>query len=302
MERLDTIVGVIATLGALVLLWWPVRLLLAHQVERAFERAHPRNAAGIIIGAEPIFLRGVRPGAVLVLHGYNDSPQAVSTLASALHGAGWTVRAPLLPGHARTLDAFARSRAVHWEAAVRAELGTLMQAHSDVAVCGLSMGGALAFMLAAEVPGVRAVVGIAPYLHLSRPMTVLLALGPIAALGARYVASAGRSSVRDPAAAARIVAYRASTPRLLYELTRVTRRAFALLPLVRQPVLVLQSREDNRIPVRSAALAFGRIGSADKTLEWLTGTGHVLTVDYGHADLERRVIAWLEPRLSPHVG
>jgi pimeloyl-ACP methyl ester carboxylesterase len=139
---------------------------------------------------------------------------------------------------------------------------------------------------------------VAPYLHLSRPMEALLVFGPIAALGARYVSGGGKRSVHDPEAARRIIAYRASTPRLLYELTRITRHAYALLPRVRQPVLVLQSREDNRIPQRSAQRAFDAIGSTDKTLEWLTGTGHVITVDYGHEAMERRVGEWLETRLA----
>ena len=129
-------------------------------------------------------------------------------------------------------------------------------------------------------------------------MTLLLALGPVAALGARYVAGGGKRSVHDPAAAAAIVAYRSSTPRLLYELTKVTRHACRALPRVHQPVLLLQSREDNRIPQRSAEAAFAAIGASDKSLEWLSGRGHVLSVDYGHADLERRIVEWLEPRLA----
>ena len=298
MDSFSGFFGLVATLGALVLIWWPVRLAIAQRMERRFEAVHPRNADGIIIGAEPVLLRGVRPGAVLLLHGYNDSPQAVTSLANALHSAGWTVRAPVLPGHARTLDAFARSRATHWLAAARAELDVLQRTHADVAVCGMSMGGALALTLAADVPEVRAVVGLAPYLHLSRAMEALLVFGPVAALGARYVSGGGKRSVHDPKAAERMIAYRASTPRLLYELTRVTRHAYTRLPQVRQPVLVMQSREDNRIPQKSAQRAFDQIGSADKTLEWLTGTGHVITVDYGHEVMEQRVVDWLETRLA----
>ncbi|MDQ8164197.1 MAG: alpha/beta fold hydrolase [Gemmatimonadota bacterium] len=298
MDSFSGFIGLVATLGSLALIWWPIRLAIAQRMERRFEVAHPRNADGIIIGAEPVLLRGVRPGAILLLHGYNDSPQAVTSLASALHVAGWTVRAPALPGHARTLDAFARSRATDWLASARAELDALRRTHPDVAVCGMSMGGAIAFTLAADVPEVVAVVGLAPYLHLSRAMEVLLVLGPVAALGARYVSGGGTRSVHDPTAAERMIAYRASTPRLLYELTRVTRHAYGRLPYVRQPVLVMQSREDNRIPRKSAQRAFDRIGSPDKTLEWLNGTGHVITVDYGHDALERRVVEWLEARLS----
>jgi carboxylesterase len=288
---------VIATLAVVIAAWWPVRAFVAHRVERAFAAKYPRNAEGYIIGAEPMTLNGTRRGAVLVLHGYNDSPQAMRSVAEALNAAGWTVRVPALPGHARSLREFADARASDWERASRDELDALLRQHDAVAVCGMSMGGALALLLAAENRSVRAVVALAPYLHLSRPMTLLLALGPVAAIGARYLTGGGKRSVHDPAAAAAIVAYRASTPRLLYELTTVTRHAYDALHRVTQPVLLMQSREDNRIPQRSAEAAFAEIGSADKSLEWLTGRGHVITVDYGHADLERRIVAWLKERM-----
>jgi carboxylesterase len=287
----------VIALGALIAIWWPIRAGIAHRIERNFERAHPRNADGYIIGAEPFFREGTRGGAVLVLHGYNDSPQSMQSMAAALHAAGWTVRVPALPGHGRTLQEFAASRAADWERAAHMELAELQRTHRDVAVCGMSMGGALAFTLAADAPTVRAVIGLAPYLHLSKPMSFLLLFSPLAELGARYLESGGGRSVHDPEAARAIIAYRMAPPRLLYELTIVTRRAFAALARVRQPVLVLQSREDNRIPVASAERAFERVASTDKRIDWLTGTGHVITVDYGHREVERRVVEWLDQRL-----
>lgn len=291
------LVGGLAAFGVLVALWWPIRLMIAQRTERAFEEANPRNAEGIIVGAEPIQLRGSRPGAVLLLHGYNDSPQSVGSLAGALHDHGWSVYAPVLPGHARTLQAFARASAADWITAAHAEYGALRKHHDRVAVVGMSMGGALALLLAAEHSEIRAVVGIAPYLNTSWFLRALVLASPIAALGARYIASGGRRSVHDASAADRMIAYRASTPRLVRQLESVTRTVSAALPRVRQPVLVVQSREDNRIPARYAIRAFTRIGSPDKTLDWVTGAGHVLTVDYGHEQRAARIVEWLSVHL-----
>ncbi len=288
----------VAALGILVLAWWPVRQAIAHGAEYRFEAAYRRNADGVIVGAEPLLLRGTRPGAVLLLHGFNDSPQAVSSTATALHDAGWTVLAPLLPGHGRTLQAFAQSGADEWIEAARHALASLRRDHEDVATCGLSMGGALALLLAGEDPSVRAVVAMAPYVQLSVPMRVLLALSPIAAAGAKYVAGGGQRSVHDPDAARTMISYRQSTPRLLRELAVVARRAKGALPHIRQPVLVIQSREDNRIPSRIAELVFQAIGSSDKTLAWRTGAGHVITVDYGHREVGQLASEWLSSRLA----
>jgi carboxylesterase len=220
------------------------------------------------------------------------------SVADALHARGWSVRVPLLPGHGRRLQDWAQARAVDWEHAARTELAALQSTHADVAVGGLSMGGALAFILASEQPSVRAVIGFAPYLHASMPVELLHFVAPIAAIGAKYLPGGGSRSVHDPVAAAAMIAYRASTPRLVVELEKVVVLARTDLPEVRQPVFVVQSREDNRIPEASAAEAFRRVGSSDKTMHWTTGNGHVVTVDYGHAELEAMVADWLEVRMN----
>jgi carboxylesterase len=278
--------------------WWTVRALIARREERRFLSRFKHDPDGIIVGAEPVTLAGSRSGAVLLLHGYNDSPQSLSSVAAAFHARGWTVRVPLLPGHGRSLSAFSASRADQWLQAGRAELEALLATHSHVAVGGLSMGGAISFALAASYPEVRAVVAFAPFLRRPVPAPILRTAATIAALGGKYVWAGGSRSVHDPAASATMIAYGRSTPRLLVELDHLVRTARAQLPLVRQPVLVVQSREDNRIPESAAVEAFGLIGSTDKTLHWTSGNGHVVTVDFGHETIEQFAADWLESRLA----
>ena len=277
--------------------WWMVRAAIAQREERDFLAEYDRTSDGIIIGAQPIHLRGTRRGGVLLFHGYNDSPQSLASLASSLHKHGWTVRVALLPGHGRTLPAFAASGAVAWIEGAQAEFANFKLECPVAAIGGLSMGGALAMIVAADDPEVRAVLMFAPYLHASIPLHLLHVLAPVATLGARYVTSGGARSVHDPAASKEMIAYRRSTPRLLVQLEKVVHRARAALPRVHQPVLVVQSREDNRIPSKVASEAFAQIGSTDKTMHWSTGNGHVVTVDYGHERLEELAAEWLEQRL-----
>ena len=284
--------------AAFAAVWWVIRGAIARREEQDFIAEYRRDFDGIIVGAEPIVLTGTRRGAVLLIHGYNDSPQSLASVARALHARGWSVHVPLLPGHGRTLRIFAESRAEGWVYAARTHLNALQASHSEVAVGGLSMGGAIAMVLAAKNPDVRAVVTFAPYLHASMPLRLLRVLAPIAALGARYLASGGGRSVHDPVASATMIAYRRSTPQLLIELDRIVRMARTALPRVVQPVLVIQSRDDNRIPPASAAESFESIGSQDKTLHWTSGNGHVVTVDYDHEALEQLAADWLETRLA----
>ncbi len=285
-------------LTAFALLWVRRRSRAAARREAAFRARYARSPEGIILGAEPIMLQGTRPGALLLLHGYNDSPQSMRAIAERLHARGWTVSVPLLAGHGRSLEAFAASGAAQWHRDARAALDELFATHDAVAVGGLSMGGALALRLAALDPRVRAVLLFAPYLHTSWAHRLLDVAAPVASLVTRYVEGGGARSVHDVEASEAMIAYRASTPRLLVQLAQVVRQARAVLGRVAQPVLMIQSREDNRIPAASAQEAFARIGSTDKTLHWTTGNGHVVTVDYGFDAIAELAGDWLESRLG----
>ena len=115
----------IAAWVGIAVAWWLIRGEIARRRERQFTRTHVFGADGIVVGAEPVTLTGTRPGAVLLLHGYNDSPQSLHFIAAALHAGGWSVRVPLLPGHGRRLQDWAATNATEWENAARAELAEL---------------------------------------------------------------------------------------------------------------------------------------------------------------------------------
>lgn len=85
---------------------WAQRTVRARLRERRFRARFPARRDGVIVGAEPRTYGGRQGRAILLIHGYNDSPQSVDLLARGLHAAGWTVRVPLLPGHGRSLQAF----------------------------------------------------------------------------------------------------------------------------------------------------------------------------------------------------
>src|ERR1051325_10046435 len=119
---------------------------------------------GIVIGGGGFVLE--RPGApaVLLLHGAGDTPQTLRYLGEHLHARGFHVSAPLLPGHGRSVREFSRVSADALTNAARDSYAELRTTHDWVAIIGLSMGGALAVQVAADVPDVPALVLAAPSL------------------------------------------------------------------------------------------------------------------------------------------
>ncbi len=258
----------------------------------------PLDSDGIIIGARGFDLpRGASAPAVLLIHGGGDTPQTLRYLADYLYQRGYHVRAPLLPGHGRTPRAFSNVLADQWMETVRDAYRELSGEHSWVAVAGLSMGGALAAQLAAEQGSVPAVVLLAPYLALPTRIALAARSASLWRFAVPYVRAldpAARRSIQDEREAARSLAYGIFTPAALRALRKTVACGIRVLPRIASPTLMVQSREDNRIPPDAAQRAFDRIGAVDKRLVWLTGAGHVITVDYGRDHVFEVVADWLD--------
>lgn len=252
---------------------------------------------GVVEGAGPIARDGDGRGAVLLLHGFGDTPQSLGYLAEHLHAAGWTVRAPLLPGHGRTLEAWNASDADEWLAAARGALAALRREQDGpVFLVGQSMGGALATSLAAEEPRVAGLVLLAPYLGMPRSLRLLARSGRLWGAAVPWVVAQDVRSIRDADERLRSLAYGAVSPRLLDELRRVVDRAAAAAAHVRMPVLALYSRGDNRIARVDAERGFAALGAPEKWLVWLDEPGHVVSVDVGREGAFALVERWLGRR------
>jgi carboxylesterase len=257
---------------------------------------------GIVVGGEGFVLRRDGAPAVLLLHGAGDTPQTLRYLGNALFARGFHVAAPLLPRHGRDLREFQRLTADELTDAASRAYDELRYAHEWVGVIGLSMGGALAAQLAAAHPEIPALGLVAPYLAMPKRVERLAKLSRAWGLLLPAAESSEGVSVRDPVEQERNLAYGVFTPAGLRALYDTMRRARAALPRIGSPTLVIQSREDNRIAPRDAERAFALIGAAEKQLEWVTGAGHIITVDFGRDHVIDRLAAFMEAHLTPRAS
>jgi len=249
--------------------------------------------AGVIKGAETIDLRAEGAHGVLLLHGFGDTPQTLTLIARRLARSGYGVYAPLLPGHGRTMDAFRRSRAEEWIESARQSLIRIRERYPVVSVLGLSMGGALAVIVAAESSAIASVVLIAPYLGMPTGLRIAARTHWIWGRLAGEINGRNPRSIHDPIEREKNLAYGAVTGRALYELSRVVRQARNSLPAVTAPTLVILSKEDPRVAPEIAEFAMKKLGARDKRLVLTEGAGHIITVDYGRERVFGEVEKWL---------
>ena len=277
-----------------------LRRSIGARIERTVLQRLPLGSDGIITGAGPIAMNPGAERGVLVLHGFGDTPQTVRYLAEYLGGLGFAVHAPLLPGHGRTLPHFAATTADGWMAAAQTEFETLRRRYRSLGIVGVSMGGAIATMLAAAARGPDAMVLIAPYLSMRPRDRRLAELHWALAPFVPYLTSREEGSIRDEAERVSNRGYGVVTPRLLNELLQIVRRARRALPHVSAPTLVIQSRDDNRIDPHAAKQAFDLLATPVKQFVWTEGSGHVITVDTGRERVLSLTGAWLLDHLQPH--
>jgi carboxylesterase len=192
------------------------------------------------------------------------------------------------------MDAFRKSGADEWAEAAKAAYTQVRSRHRSVSVVGLSMGGALAVALTADVQDVRALALISPYVEMPRMLRAAAATHWLWGRFAGEISAQNPRSIRDPIEREKSLAYGSVTGSALYQLLKVVRRARKSLAAVKAPTLLIQSREDPRCTPAGAQWAMNLIGARDKKIVWTEGAGHVITVDYGRERVYTEVKDWLD--------
>ena len=254
--------------------------------------------AAIVEGAETIDLREEVSHGVLLLHGFGDTPQTLSLFAKHLAKSGLSVYAPLLPGHGRDMKQFTSSRADEWILAAEDAFLEMRARYRVVSISGLSMGGALAVIVAARHHDVASLVLFAPYLGMPRWLRAAAMTHWAWGAVAGAVSASSPLSIHDPLERVKNLAYGQVTGRTIHELARVVRRARRSLKSVVAPTLIIQSREDPRVAPSVAERALAKLGAKEKQILWTSGAGHIITVDYGRERLFGDAGRWL----VSHVG
>lgn len=224
--------------------------------------------------AEPLSVDGGRIG-VLLSHGFTGSPASMKPWGQNLAERGFSVRVPRLPGHGTDWRDLNRVGWEDWYAELDAALTELRARCDQVAVCGLSMGGALALRLAELRPDdVDALVLVNPAIAQRHWQ---LHLVPFLKHVVPSMPGIG-NDIKKPGTDE--VGYQRTPLRALHTFMRAWPTIQADLGKITAPLLVFRSVDDHVVDATSLGLIKDGITTPVAEFISLTDSYHVATLDF----------------------
>lgn len=228
-------------------------------------------------------LKGSSTG-ILLFHGFTATPLEVRGLADELHSSlGWTVYAPLLPGHGTIPQDLAHTRSTEWLQGAEEALDTLKTSTSQWYVGGESMGGLLALYLLAGHPEIAAGVVFAPALRIPGVMKARLLKGIIFSSPKRRLEPTKDGFLPWQG-------YRVNPLNAVAELGSLQEAVKSRLPEIRQPLLIFQGKQDETIDHHSASMVYNAVSSRVKQLIEPENCGHCVLLDKQRQDFYSQTI------------
>ncbi len=212
------------------------------------------------------------PTGVLLLHGLTATTAEVRLLARRLHEQGYTIAGPLLPGHGTTPEELNRTRWQDWVQAAEQAYRQLLARCKHIFIAGESMGAVAALYLASEHPEAAGVMAYAPAIKLALRRTDVLKLYAVC----HFVLSVPKANLDSDAS---WQGYPVNPLKAARELLRFERETLRRLPLIRQPILIIQGRLDKSIDPRSGEIICQAIGSTVKECYWMENSAHCVILD-----------------------
>jgi carboxylesterase len=215
------------------------------------------------------------PTGVILCHGFTATTAEVRLLAQSLLDDGYTIAAPLLPGHGTTPQDCNRHSWQDWYAAARQSYLELARQCEKVVIGGESAGALLALRLAVDYPDAAAVLCYAPALRLQLRRSTGLLMSVLAP----FVTSVPKPQATDDIP---WQGYSVWPLKGALQLTRLQQAVVGLLPRIHQPVLILQGRLDPTVHPQAPQVIYDRVASPIKELYWLDQSAHCVILDKQH--------------------
>ena len=219
--------------------------------------------------AKPFFYKKGSAG-VLLIHGFTSTPYILQELGKSLAELGYTVYAPLIAGHGTHPDDLAATNWQDWCDSVEAAYLELSKECDQIYVIGVSLGSNLAAALATKQK-IAGLVMIASPRWIYRHGIIDLGSQLAHRLGVRYYyKNTYKKHSPDTILGGETHSYLKvplkSIRESFYFVDKVMQE---ILPKVKVPTLIIQSKNDGFVHPKSAEFVYKYLGTDDKAIHWV---------------------------------
>ena len=202
---------------------------------------------------------------VVLLHGFTATTAEVRLLADYLRSFGYTLAAPLLPGHGTQPAELNKTSWLDWYEAAEEAYLEVRRKCTKVFVCGESMGALLALLIASRYAQVDGVIAVAPALRirgigLSRIMQYFVKFRP-------------KNQAEDNLPWKGYTVYPVRGLAQLAKLQNVVKKE---LHNITQPIFVFMGGKDASIHPESGKIIIDAVRSSEKELIYMPDSPHVM--------------------------
>jgi carboxylesterase len=204
------------------------------------------------------------PG-LLFLHGFTATTVEVRQIADHFHRLGYTVSAPLLPGHGTTPEKMNKVQLQDWlETAEQAYLAMRLE-KENIIVFGESMGALLTLHLAHKFPEIKKIYLFAPALKIKGLWQSVL-LWP-------FVPYVFKKNTDDKMS---WQGYNVVPLHAAAQLFKLQRQVNSQLGEIKTAATIFQGKLDKTVSLEGAEIVHAQLASAKKEIFWLEEAPHCI--------------------------
>jgi carboxylesterase len=223
------------------------------------------------LNGDPFTLRG-GPIGILLVHGLKATTAEMRPLGDYLNKKGFTISAPLLPGHNTSPNDANKYSWDDWVFSVESAYAELIKCCEQVFVGGESAGALLSMYLATNHPEISGIIAYAPALKLIYPKLAIVALHILAPI-IPYI----KEKDSDDNLPWR--GYQAIPLKSVLQLLKLQRKTISRLEYIRRPILIVQGRKDARISPDVPEIIASQVSSAIIEVHWMEDSTHCVILD-----------------------
>ena len=240
-------------------------------------------------------LEGTNGVCVILIHGFTATTVEVRPIAELLNQEGYTVAAPLLPGHGTTPENLNKQSWKNWIDCVSDMYRQCRFDHEHIFLGGESMGGVITCYLAYLNSDIEGIMLYAPALKVDK-----LAYSKYIRFFKKVIPKKNieEEIEKDVFPWQGYKVHPTQAAYQMYLLQKITRKK---LKFINQPTIIFQGKLDKTISPDGPKLIYNTINSTKKEFVLLENSGHCVVLDKEFTFLARKTSEFLKTNLKPNL-